>query len=171
MVAPSVLPNVTSQIAAPNGTCTTEWRNFFLSLANQADNESLRVLYEDLAARVQALEDAGISDLQILGVDSVVVDGLASNGLVQIRLRGDVQIPENSQYYGTNTVGERGWYVLDLEALTDIDLTVPPVSGDGLVFNGTKWIAGQVASPQVFNRITEDGDIRSTADGALRITN
>lgn len=56
-----------------------------------------------------------------------------------------------------------------LDDLSDVDAAAPS-TGDALVFDGTNWAPGQVATEQLFQRMTPEADFRITADGNLRVT-
>lgn len=74
------------------------------------------------------------------GLASVLVQGTLADGAVQFLLQGDEAAPAASSYYGTDDTGAKGFH-----ALPD-------------------------APPQLFNRITNDGDARIDGDGNLRVT-
>ena len=125
---------------------------------------------DDLAAieaRLDALEAAAQN----------AVSGQASIQTIQqeaatiLRLVGDVSIPGVSRFYGTNADGAKGWYQRLLATLADVDLT-GLADGDALVWDATteRFVPGQPSTPQVFSRITAEGDVRITADGDIRIT-
>lgn len=145
------------------GTATRELYNFLRQLSTLTDNAELQAEIDAILVRLEALE-AG-ENFTIQGTLSVSVTGQPSSGLVALALRGDVNIPGNKFYYGTNASGVKGWYESLLSSLADVDLiTVPPVSGNGLVFNGTQWVPGVVASE--FSYISSDGDPYATEDYA-----
>lgn len=56
-----------------------------------------------------------------------------------------------------------------LDDLSDVDAAAPS-TGDALVFDGANWAPGQVATEQLFQRMTPEADFRITADGNLRVT-
>jgi len=125
MVAPSSLPNVASRLIDQRGAVTQEWRDFFLRLASQTDSAELRALYEELAAKVDALGGG----FKIIGPFSVRVQGTPANGVVSLTLEGDVQNPGNTYYYGTGPTGKKGWAAIAsafTATVADIDLDTGP---------------------------------------------
>lgn len=159
-VNPGLLPNDSAPIDNQGGLCTQEWRDFFLLLADGAESEELASEYQALADRVAALEQDGGAYLPIstvaVGVNSVTQSGTLAGGYIAFSLVGDSDAPGNSFYYGTDDAGDKSFYLLQLDALSDVDLTtVPPTSGDALVFDGTDWVPGAVLS----NPMTTEGDI------------
>ncbi|WP_141098728.1 hypothetical protein [Stenotrophomonas pavanii] len=108
---PGEQPNWNEPISDQSGRATLAWRNYFLRLASVQSSDDLRALYEALAARVAALEDAESIDFQILGQGSVSVNGVPQPGnVVVISLQGDTALPGNTQYYGTGPTGAKGWF-------------------------------------------------------------
>lgn len=80
-------------------------------------------------------------------------------------------IPSSGAFFTTVMVagssgGTGGGGTFSLGDLTDVDLvTTPPVSGDGLIYDGTDWVPGEVAT-------TGTGDLtgsvfRSVHDGSI----
>lgn len=120
-----------------------------------------------IQARLDALESAASSEL--LGQHSVRT--VIQDAQTLIRLVGDVANPGASTFYGTSEDGARGWYQRLLSTLADVDLT-GLADGDALLWDATaeRFVPGQQATPQMFTRITADGDVRITADGDIRIT-
>lgn len=148
----------------PDGSWRGEWWRFLRELSNQPGvSTELASQLNALAGRIQALEDADAPNL--IGLLSVLVQGSF------LSLRGDVANPGEAFYYGTDTAGEKGWYQRLLATLADVDLT-GLADGDALVWDATagRFIPGQPSTPQVFSRITAEGDVRITADGDIRIT-
>ncbi len=135
-----------------------EFFKFFRSLLTFiAETEGSTIDLAALTARVDALEAAGVDDIGlVLGAMSVKHYGVLTDGNVTLTLVGDSDAPGNSYYYGTDASGVKGWHALSLDALSDVDLTtVPPTSGDALVFDGTDWVPGAVLS----NPMTTPGDM------------
>lgn len=135
------LPGLHSNPIDPRtGRWTDPWLKYLRDLAKQGSESS------DQSAAIEQISDRVTaleqheSDASIQGLNSVAVSGTLADGLVQVALRGDSASPGALRYYGTDEDGTKGFH-----AMPEPD-------------------------PQVFNRITADGDIRVTADGDLRIT-
>lgn len=159
------LPRASATLTNAAGPPTAEWRRFFESLAAQTDNAALQAELLALAARVSELEDDPGADIGlVLGQQSIQQVGVLTSGNVYLMLQGDAESPGNSYYYGTDALGVKGWHALSLGALSDVDLTtVPPTSGDALVFDGADWVPGAVLS----NPMTTLGDIITADTGGV----
>lgn len=68
-----------------------------------------------------------------------------------------IDFPNSPALYDTHTSGSRTWQYdgekwvlvpsqISLDDLSDVDLTVSPVIGDALIFDGSIWTSGSVAS-------------------------
>lgn len=161
-----ILPQVGAWRDGSGRPMPAEFYRFLRDLASAvSQGGSNSAAIANLQAQIDALE-VGTS---ITGPMSVQVIG--GDGGYQLRLVNDDSAPGASSHYGTDASGSKGWFALALAALSDVDLA-GLADGDGLVWDAAaqKWEAGSPATPQVFNRITADGDIRVTADGDLRIT-
>lgn len=111
MPTPAEQPRFTEPVVDQQGRVTQAWSNYFLRMAAQQDSEDQRLLYEQLAARVAALEDGEQLDFRILGQQSISVSGVVQpGGVVVITLAGDTPAPGNTAYYGTGPAGSRGWF-------------------------------------------------------------
>lgn len=158
-----LIPGSHAKPLNPDGSWRGEWWRFLRDLSSQPGISSgLATQLNALAARVLALEEESPSSL--FGLLSVLVEGN------NVSLRGDVAEPGESFYYGTDATGTKGWHERVLSTLSDVDLTTPPNTGDALVYDGTSWAPAQVSPPQIYSRITADGEVRITADGDIRIT-
>lgn len=62
----------------------------------------------------------------VLGYNSVQAAGTLKTGIVQVSLVNDVSAPGNTQYYGTNSIGGKGWNAVSdaFAASSNISLTV-----------------------------------------------
>lgn len=162
------LPGSHSVPIDPNtGRFSTQWTGFFRDLAGyirSTDGNSEELA--QLEARLAALEAAGA--IQLSGPFSVQVLG---DGTYTFQLIGDTDSPGASYYYGTDVAGAKGFYERLLASLADVDLA-GLADGDALVWDATaeRFVPGQPSTPQVFTRITADGDVRISADGDIRIT-
>ena len=129
-INPGLLPNDSAPISDARGLAMQEWRDFFLLLASQTENDEFAAELNALAERVEELEDADTSDFTIIGVGSVQVQGSVAGGMVQLTLAGDANSPGNTFVYGTNADGEKGWHLLgDSFDTTTLARTVDPTTG------------------------------------------
>lgn len=136
------LPNAAREaIDRRNGVFTREWYGFFRDLAQQPGlTSSQAAAIDEILRRLSALEGESSADADIVGTASVLVSGSLLGGLVQLALDGDESTPSPSTYYGTDDAGAKGFHALP------------------------------EAPPQLFNRITNDGDARIDGDGNLRVS-
>lgn len=108
---PGEQPRFDQPVVDQSGRVTQAWANYFLRLASAQSSDDLRALYEALAARVAALEDGEGGSFQILGQQSIAVNGIPQPGhVVVITLQGDEENPGNTEYYGTGPDGTKGWF-------------------------------------------------------------
>lgn len=108
---PGEQPRFDQPVVDQSGRVTQAWANYFLRLASEQSSDELRALYEALAARVAALEADGGGSFQILGQQSIAVNGIPQPGhVVIITLQGDTDSPGNTEYYGTGPTGTKGWF-------------------------------------------------------------
>lgn len=164
------LPRAQGPFSNPDGSPTVEWYDFLRALAEAldaatSDAERIAILEQAVAA----LQEAGVT-VSITGPATVQVLGNGTDGFV-VTLDNDTPAPGESQFYGTDADGAKGWYQRLLATLADVDLT-GLADGDSLQWDATaeKWIGAQAVVLQTFNRIDAAGDIRIGADGSLRIT-
>ena len=141
-VARPTIPRPLERIADAQGLPTTLWYAYLQQgQAVSIDLAAIQAEIVSLDSRVDALENTG--SFTMLGLQSVQVFGMPAGGAVSLQLIGDESAPAAGKYYGTDALGTRGWHVLSLSALADVDLTTtPPVSGDALVFDGAAWVPG-----------------------------
>lgn len=126
-VNPARLPNESAPIAG-NLLVAQEWRDFFLTLADEADTDGLQAEYLALAERVTALESGDGSDVGLVtGYGSVRASGDLNTGNVVVTLDGDESEPAADMYYGTDSAGDRSWHPLP----EVVDNTVPYFVQDG----------------------------------------
>lgn len=133
MASPNDVPRVSEPIAAAGGYVTRAWVDFFLKLASSQSSEDLAALYQQLAARVEELEDGQAFNFQILGQQSIAVNGIPQpGGVVIITLQNDIAAPGNTAYYGTAPSGTKGWLPISgAFTVTSGDL-VKTVGSDGV---------------------------------------
>lgn len=134
---PGEQPRFDQPVVDQAGRVTQAWANYFLRLASAQSNDDLRALYEALAARVAALEDGEGGSFQILGQQSIAVNGIPQPGhVVIITLQGDEDSPGNTEYYGTGPTGDKGWFpVSGTITVNDGELT-KTVGPDGVTTFG-----------------------------------
>ncbi|HHA2463022.1 hypothetical protein [Stenotrophomonas maltophilia] len=137
-------------------------------MASAQSSDDLRQLYEALAARVAELEDGQLASFQILGPQSVIVQGVPSNGVVILSLLGDNPTPGSTTYYGTGPDGIKGWHPV-AETITVMagDL-VKTVSPQGVITLGLANVADSGAGALLAT--TFDGKGRKTGSKAATIT-
>ncbi|MBA0362362.1 hypothetical protein [Stenotrophomonas maltophilia] len=134
---PGEQPRFDQPVVDQSGRVTQAWANYFLRLASAQSNDDLRALYEALAARVAALEDGEGGSFQILGQQSIAVNGIPQPGhVVIITLQGDTDSPGTTEYYGTGPTGAKGWFpVSDTITVNGGELT-KTVGPDGVTTFG-----------------------------------
>jgi len=136
MTDSTILPGQRAALVDRNGTTTPEFYRFFRGLSVSAE---LPARVDDLTVRVAALEDGGGVTGNIVGKMSIVSAGILSNGLVTVRLDGDVATAPALSFYGALTAGDKGWqtYSGNFAALnngdgtTSLDLADLADSGTG----------------------------------------
>jgi len=141
MASPNDVPRVSEPIAAAGGYVTRAWVDFFLKLASSQSSEDLAALYQQLAARVSELEEGQAFNFQILGQQSIAVNGIPQQGgVVIITLQNDVAAPGNTAYYGTGPSGAKGWFPVSGAVAVTADLT-KSVAGTGVTTFGLADVA------------------------------
>lgn len=166
---PGEQPNWNEPIADQSGRATLAWRNYFLMLASVQTSDDLRALYEALAARVAALEDGGALSFQLLGEQSITVNGIAQPGhVVIITLDNDSDAPGNTQYYGTGPTGTKGWFPVSGTITVNGGELTRTVGSDGVTTFGLADVPDSGAGTLL--AITRDGKGRVTGTKAATIT-
>lgn len=163
-----ILPGSHAHLVGSDGKPTREFYSFFRDLVRfVTQTQGNSAALTDILARLDALEAASASD--VVGQHSVQV--IQQEAQTLVRLVGDLSSPAAASYYGAGADGAKGWFQRLLATLADVDLT-GLADGDALVWDATaeRFVPGQPSTPQVFSRITADGDVRITADGDIRIT-
>lgn len=118
--------NVPAARAWPN--CPPEFYRFFLKVASSANSTAGETL-TNIDQRLTAVEQSGKQKIQ--GASSIQTQG-GSSGYLYVTLQGDVTTPGNTQYYGTDSTGKRGWFNVSdalgsafLGDLGDVSATTP----------------------------------------------
>lgn len=133
-----------------------EFFKFFRGLLTFiSESEGSTADLAELTARVDALENAGLTAAQVFGILSIQSFGTLAEGSVSFSLLGDEQTPGNSYYYGTSDAGVKGWHLRNLATLADVDPTTPFAAGDAPVFDGTLFQPAAV----IVNPMTTEGDM------------
>lgn len=112
-MADPLLPRPQSPMVDRAGQPTPEWYDFLSR--QQEGSESLTVVEAQVAAlqsAVAALEAAGVTQAEIVGLASVLATGSLADGQVFVQLQADEDNPAADAYYGTDSSGEKGWHAL-----------------------------------------------------------
>lgn len=166
---PGEQPRFDQPVVDQAGRVTQAWANYFLRLASAQSNDDLRALYEALAARVAALEDGGALSFQLLGEQSITVNGIAQPGhVVIITLDNDSDAPGNTQYYGTGPTGTKGWFPVSGTITVNGGELTKTVDPDGVTTFGLADVPDSGAGTLL--AITRDGKGRVTGTKAATIT-
>lgn len=166
---PGEQPNWNEPIADQSGRATLAWRNYFLMLASVQTSDDLRALYEALAARVAALESGEGGSFQILGQQSITVNGIPQPGhVVIITLQGDQQAPGNTTYYGTGPTGTKGWFPVSGAITVNGGELTKTVGADGVTTFGLADVPDSGAGTLL--AIIRDGKGRVTGTKTATIT-
>lgn len=168
MPTPAEQPRFSEPVVDQRGYVTRAWADYFLRMASAQSSDDLRQLYEALAARVAELEDGQLASFQILGPQSVIVQGVPSNGVVILSLLGDNPTPGSTTYYGTGPDGIKGWHPV-AETITVVagDL-VKTVSPQGVITLGLANVADSGTGTLLAT--TFDAKGRKTGSKAATIT-
>lgn len=109
MTTSIVAPNSNQAIVGPNGIASRPW---YVYLSAVGDAVS-RISNAQSSAPITDEIDYG----KIIGIGSVSTIGALPN-VVTIALSGDIDSPGPTYYYGTNGVGDKGWYGISETILT-----------------------------------------------------
>lgn len=169
MTTPAEQPRFDQPVVDQAGRVTQAWANYFLRLASAQSSDDLRALYEALAARVAALEDGEGGSFQILGQQSIAVNGIPQPGyVVVITLQGDEENPGNTEYYGTGPDGTKGWFPVSGTITVAAGELTKAIGTDGVTTFGLADVADSGAGTLL--AITRDGKGRVTGTKAATIT-
>ena len=141
-----------------------EYYSFFQQLAQAADVANTIDL-GDIDRRLTLVEseaDEGSSG-NIQGSASVQTEGLLP-GFVYVTLVGDSDTPGNTQYYGTNGSGVRGWYAVADAIASTTDVTLD-VGADGVTTIGLADLA-DTGTGAALVKITRDAKGRLSGTSA-----
>lgn len=154
-------------------------RPYYLFLQWMATNvPAVAAQVDGLTARVDAITGGGSGDAaNITGRWSIQTYGSLAAGIVQISLEGDTAAPGNTQYYGSDTSGTKGWFPVasalagstnvglstGTDGVTTFDLADLTDSGAGALLAITRDAKGRVSG-------TKAATITGTA-GQIDVTN
>ncbi len=111
MPIPAEQPRFDQPVVDARGFATQPWMNYWLRMASFLSQEDLSAVVAELQRRVTELEEGQTLGFQIIGDQSISVNGVPQPGhVVIITLQGDQQAPGNTQYYGTGPTGTKGWF-------------------------------------------------------------
>lgn len=169
MTTPAEQPRFDQPVVDQAGRVTQAWANYFLRLASAQSSDDLRALYEALSARVAALEDGEGGSFQILGQQSIAVNGIPQPGyVVVITLQGDEENPGNTEYYGTGPDGTKGWFPVSGTITVAAGELTKAIGTDGVTTFGLADVPDSGAGTLL--AITRDGKGRVTGAKAATIT-
>ena len=85
-INPGLLPNDSAPISDSRGLAMQEWRDFFLLLASQTENDEFAAELNALAERVAALEASGGDLAMLIPGTGISINGLLTDPFVVIAL-------------------------------------------------------------------------------------
>lgn len=141
-------------------------RPYYLFLQWVATNlSSLSATVDELSA-----QQGGISispDANVTGQNSIKTRGTLAEGIVQVSLQGDVSVAGNTQYYGSDQTGNKGWYAVSsaLAGSSNISLST---AANGVTTFDLADVADSGAGSLL--AITRDSKGRITGTRAATIT-
>lgn len=116
------VPGVSQSVIDTGGTASRPYYVFFQSVAT-----SLKTLSDQIDDVTTTPTDSPISEnANVVGKYSIYTRGILKTGIVSVLLIGDVETPGNTQYYGSDATGEKGWHAVSdaLDSTANITLTV-----------------------------------------------
>lgn len=138
----AMIPNNTQPVIDGSGRATVPWRQWFNSLSEaqkgSATSADVQAQITELATKLGSPDGtiAGIPadaepDALILGQASIRHFGSLKDGRVFLQLEADENAPLPTYYYGTDSLGVKGWHPVaeTITATANITLTVDPVTG------------------------------------------
>lgn len=130
-------PWINQPVVDARGCATQPWMNYWLSMASFLSQEDLAAVVAELQRRVAELEEGQGIGFQIIGDQSISVNGVPQPGhVVLITLQGDQQAPGNTQYYGTGPTGTKGWFPVSGAITVNGGELTKTVGSDGVVVLG-----------------------------------
>lgn len=108
------IPRANAAPLGQDGRWRTEWYTFLSNLAKQPGTSAdIATQLSSLAARVTTLENESDFLAELIGTGSVRITGSLAAGAVVFSLVNDESAPSASYYYGTDSLGLKGWHVLN----------------------------------------------------------
>ena len=114
-----------------------EWFDYLRQLSVSGDSSALRAELERIALQVKGLE--GSSSGQIIGSDEIIVNGVLSNGYVQLSL---AELPDTGGGELLKILRDEFGRVAGSSAAVLVDLadvSGTPALGNALQWTGTQW--------------------------------
>lgn len=124
-------PSVTHPVVDRAGLITRPWADYFARMALAQSSDELQQLFQALADRVAQLEQGG--SVKVVGRRSVTSSGTA---IVYVSLVNDVETPGNTEYYGSDATGKRGFFPFADAIGVDAGELEKTVGPDGVVMLG-----------------------------------
>jgi hypothetical protein len=170
MPIPAEQPRFDQPVVDGRGLATIPWMNYWLRMASAAGQQDMSIQIDGLQRQIDELsDDQGAPTFQLVGNQSIAVQGVPiSGGVVVVSLLGDVDVPGNTRYYGTDPLGQKGWFAVadTLEAQSG-ELT-KTTGSDGVSTLGLADLANSGAGALL--AITRDGKGRVSGTRAATIT-
>lgn len=116
------LPSNRQPVVDAGGIASRPYYVFFQSVAT-----SLQALSDQVGNVTTTPAESPISEnANVIGAFSIYAQGTLQAGIVRVLLQGDVQTPGNTQYYGSDGTGQRGWFNVSdaLDSTANIALSV-----------------------------------------------
>lgn len=169
MPIPAEQPRFDQPVVDARGFATQPWMNYWLRMASFLSQEDLTTVVEELQRRVAELEGGQSLGFQIIGDQSISVNGVPQPGnVVLITLQGDQQSPGNTQYYGTGPDGTKGWFPVSSTITVAAGELTKAIGTDGVTTFGLADVADSGAGTLL--AITRDGKGRVTGTKVATIT-
>ncbi|MGW9229102.1 hypothetical protein ACWGQ6_38420, partial [Streptomyces niveus] len=169
MPIPAEQPRFDQPVVDARGFATQPWMNYWLRMASFLSQEDLSAVVAELQRRVTELEEGQTLGFQIIGDQSISVNGVPQPGhVVIITLQGDQQAPGNTQYYGTGPTGTKGWFPVSGAITVNSGELTKVVGTDGVTTLGLADVADSGAGTLI--AITKDAKGRITGSRPATIT-
>lgn len=127
----AIRPSVTHPVVDRSGLITRPWADYFARMALSQNSDELQQLFEALAQRVAQLEQGG--GVKVIGRRSVTSTGTS---IIYVSLVNDIDLPGNTEYYGSDSTGERGFFPIADAIGVDAGELEKTVGPDGIATLG-----------------------------------
>lgn len=165
MATSAILPTYSQPVVDSQGRATPAFYRFFSALGASSGNTS------DLQVQIDAInqEIAGIGEgFQVRAQNSIVQSGASvPGGVVMFSLSGDVSTAGNTQYYGSDQAGNKGWHAVSSALAVTSNLSLS-TDATGVSTFDLADLADSGAGSLL--AITRDGKGRITGTRAATIT-